>query len=44
MGSLSEIAKELGQKGGKATLKKHGKKHFKDLQRKSALARQNKTS
>ena len=26
-----EIAKQLGRAGGMKTLKKHGKKHFKDM-------------
>lgn len=41
---LNVAARELGQKGGKATLKKHGKKYFKELSQKAALARQNKAS
>lgn len=34
MTNNKDIAKELGRSGGKATLKKYGKKHFKKIIRK----------
>lgn len=32
---IQEAAKELGKKGGETTLKKHGKKHFSKIGKKS---------
>lgn len=28
---LSEIAKQMAKKGGKTTLKRHGKEHYKEM-------------
>ena len=35
----SKAAKRLGRFGGEATLKKHGRKHFKLMSKKSAKSR-----
>lgn len=32
---VSEIAKELGKRGGEATVKKYGKEHFSEMGKKS---------
>ena len=39
MAKKENPAKELGKKGGQATLKKHGRKHFLEMAKKSAKKR-----
>lgn len=35
----SEIAKELGRRGGQSTSKKYGKEHFKNMQKLSVASK-----
>lgn len=42
MAKINEAARTLGTKGGKTTLKKHGKKHFQSAGKKGNSVRWNK--
>ena len=39
MNEIKNAAKLMGQKGGKKTLKNKGKKHFKEMGKKSAMVK-----
>lgn len=42
MGELTELAKEMGKKGGSSTFKKHGRDHYVLMGKKSVESKRNK--